>query len=50
MIYIHLFQLEKFLERAVFAYISYLWEREDALKVIHLWLKEAYWYFKKIVE
>ena len=30
-----------------FAYISYLWERKDTLKVIHPWLEEAYWHLKR---
>ncbi|GLV66498.1 HDIG domain-containing protein [Bacillus mycoides] len=38
------------LEHAAIVYISYLWERKDALKVIHPWLEEAYWYLKEIVE
>ncbi len=41
--------LEKSLEHAAFAYISYLWERKDTLKVIHPWLEEAYWHLKEIV-
>lgn len=40
--------LEKSLEHAAFAYISYLWERKDTLKVIHPWLEEAYWHLKEI--
>ncbi|MDH2888297.1 bis(5'-nucleosyl)-tetraphosphatase (symmetrical) YqeK [Bacillus cytotoxicus] len=35
--------LEISLEQAAFAYISYLWERKDTLKVLHPWLEEAYW-------
>ncbi|EJS67985.1 hypothetical protein ICW_03219 [Bacillus wiedmannii] len=42
--------LEKSLEHAAFAYISYLWDRKDTLKVIHPWLEEAYWQLKEIVE
>lgn len=42
--------LEKSLEHAAFAYISYLWERKNTLKVIHPWLEEAYWHLKEIVE
>jgi len=30
------------LEHAAFAYIQYLWERKDTLKVIHPWLADAY--------
>lgn len=37
-----MFNLEKSLTQGAFSYISYLWERKDALKVIHPWLKEAY--------
>ncbi|ALQ68146.1 bis(5'-nucleosyl)-tetraphosphatase (symmetrical) YqeK [Bacillus thuringiensis] len=40
--------LDKSLEHAAFAYISYLWERKDTLKVIHPWLEEAYWHLKEI--
>ncbi|EMA6344002.1 bis(5'-nucleosyl)-tetraphosphatase (symmetrical) YqeK [Bacillus cytotoxicus] len=35
--------LETSLEQAAFAYISYLWERKEALQVLHPWLEEAYW-------
>lgn len=42
--------LEKSLEHAAFAYISYLWDRKDTLKVIHPWLEEAYWQLKEIIE
>ncbi len=42
--------LEKSLEHAAFAYISFLWERKETLKVIHPWLKDAYWQLKEIVE
>lgn len=34
--------LEKSLEHAAFAYIQYLWERKDTLKVVHPWLAAAY--------
>ncbi|MED0827085.1 bis(5'-nucleosyl)-tetraphosphatase (symmetrical) YqeK [Bacillus pacificus] len=42
--------LEKSLEHAAFAYISYLWDRKDKLKVLHPWLEESYWQLKEIVE
>ncbi|KAB2451804.1 HD domain-containing protein [Bacillus sp. CH126_4D] len=42
--------LKKSLEHAAFAYISYLWDREDTLKVLHPWLEDAYWQLKEIVE
>ncbi len=42
--------LAKFLEKAAFVYISYLWERKDTFKVIHPWLEEAYWDLKGIVQ
>ncbi|PEJ03897.1 bis(5'-nucleosyl)-tetraphosphatase (symmetrical) YqeK [Bacillus wiedmannii] len=42
--------LEKSLEHAAFAYISYLWDKKDTLKVIHPWLEEAYWQLKEIVK
>lgn len=37
-----MFNLEKSLSHGAFSYISYLWERREALKVVHPWLKEAY--------
>ena len=40
--------LEKSLEHAAFAYISYLWDRKDKLKVLHPWLEESYWQLKKL--
>lgn len=42
--------IEKSLEHAAFAYISFLWARKETLKVIHPWLKDAYWQLKEIVE
>ncbi|MGN4443686.1 bis(5'-nucleosyl)-tetraphosphatase (symmetrical) YqeK [Bacillus cereus group sp. MYBK79-1] len=42
--------LNKSLEHAAFAYISYLWDRKDTLKVLHPWLEESYWQLKEIVE
>ncbi len=42
--------IEKSLEHAAFAYISFLWERKETLKVIHPWLKDAYWQLKEIIE
>ncbi|HDR7717037.1 HD domain-containing protein [Bacillus albus] len=42
--------LEKSLEHAAFAYISYLWDRKDKLKVLHPWLEESYWQLKEIIE
>lgn len=42
----YLAELEKELDRslthAAYAYLSYLWERREALRVIHPWLREAY--------
>ena len=35
-------QLQRSLKHGAFAYIHYLWERKETLKVIHPWLKEAY--------
>ncbi|MCR6098266.1 bis(5'-nucleosyl)-tetraphosphatase (symmetrical) YqeK [Salipaludibacillus agaradhaerens] len=35
-------QLEVSIGHAAFAYINYLWERKENLKVIHPWLTEAY--------
>ncbi|GAF07840.1 bis(5'-nucleosyl)-tetraphosphatase (symmetrical) YqeK [Paenibacillus pini] len=35
-------ELKKSLTHGAFAYINYLWERKETLKVIHPWLKEAY--------
>lgn len=34
--------LDVSLDDAAFAYISYLWEGRDSLKVVHPWLAEAY--------
>jgi predicted HD superfamily hydrolase involved in NAD metabolism len=34
--------LETSLQHAAFAYIHFLWERRDTLKVVHPWLIEAY--------
>ncbi|OPA73810.1 HAD family hydrolase [Paenibacillus selenitireducens] len=34
--------INKSLVRGAFAYINYLWERKDTLKVVHPWLSEAY--------
>ncbi|MGG2015236.1 bis(5'-nucleosyl)-tetraphosphatase (symmetrical) YqeK [Bacillus sp. S10(2024)] len=39
--------LEQSLEHACFAYISYLWERKQNLKVVHLWLQDAYFDLKE---
>lgn len=36
-------QLNVSLEHSAFAYIRYLWERKDQLKVLHPWLDEAYY-------
>ncbi|MCM3273496.1 bis(5'-nucleosyl)-tetraphosphatase (symmetrical) YqeK [Paenibacillus elgii] len=35
-------QLNRSLIHGAFAYINYLWERKQTLKVVHPWLKEAY--------
>ncbi|KIL42549.1 HAD family hydrolase [Gordoniibacillus kamchatkensis] len=34
--------LDKSPAHGAFAYINYLWERRETLKVVHPWLKEAY--------
>ncbi|GGD96261.1 bis(5'-nucleosyl)-tetraphosphatase (symmetrical) YqeK [Paenibacillus nasutitermitis] len=34
-------ELNKSLEHASFAYIDYLWQQRDKLRVVHPWLKEA---------
>ncbi|OAB47168.1 bis(5'-nucleosyl)-tetraphosphatase (symmetrical) YqeK [Paenibacillus antarcticus] len=34
--------LKNSLTHGAFAYINYLWERQETLKVVHPWLKEAY--------
>ncbi|HDX9579613.1 TPA: HD domain-containing protein [Bacillus pseudomycoides] len=39
--------LEQSLEHACFAYISYLWERRQDLKVVHPWLQDAYFDLKE---
>ncbi|CAG7643650.1 hypothetical protein PAESOLCIP111_04518 [Paenibacillus solanacearum] len=35
-------QLDVSLDHAAFAYIDYLWQRRDTLKVVHPWLREAH--------
>ncbi|BFH66118.1 haloacid dehalogenase [Paenibacillus dendritiformis] len=35
--------LEISLEHASYAYVNYLWERRDTLKVLHPWLRDAYY-------
>ncbi|WP_035430073.1 hypothetical protein [Bacillus sp. UNC322MFChir4.1] len=39
--------LELSLEHASFAYISFLWEQKESLKVIHSWLQDAYFDLKE---
>lgn len=39
--------LELSLEHACFAYISYLWEQRQNLKVVHPWLQDAYFDLKE---
>ncbi|WP_020061293.1 bis(5'-nucleosyl)-tetraphosphatase (symmetrical) YqeK [Bacillus sp. 123MFChir2] len=39
--------LELSLEHACFAYISYLWERKQNLKVVHPWLQDSYFDLKE---
>lgn len=39
--------LDQSLEHACFAYISYLWERRQNLKVVHPWLQDAYFDLKE---
>lgn len=34
--------LQESLKHGAFAYINYLWERKESLKVVHPWLREAY--------
>lgn len=36
--------LQHSLEQAAFAYLSFLWEQREKLRVVHPWLKEAYEY------
>jgi len=36
-----LLELNKSLDHASFAYIDYLWQQRDKLRVVHPWLKEA---------
>ncbi|MCR8845884.1 bis(5'-nucleosyl)-tetraphosphatase (symmetrical) YqeK [Paenibacillus sp. SC116] len=35
--------LEQSLDAACFSYIDYLWQRREQLKVVHPWLKDAYY-------
>ncbi|MED1951362.1 bis(5'-nucleosyl)-tetraphosphatase (symmetrical) YqeK [Brevibacillus centrosporus] len=36
-------ELEKSVEHACYSYIRYLWQKRESLRVIHPWLKEAYY-------
>jgi len=38
---------EESLEKAVYNFINYLIENKDKMKVVHPWLREAYFYLKK---
>ncbi|GAB6931201.1 bis(5'-nucleosyl)-tetraphosphatase (symmetrical) YqeK [Paenibacillus sp. JCM 10914] len=42
-------QLHKSLEHAAFAYLQYLWDRRDSLRVIHPWLADAYYDLKDML-
>lgn len=43
-------QLERSLEHAAFAYLSYLWENKEHLKVLHPWTESAYLELKQLCE
>jgi len=40
-------QLDKSLDHAALEYITYLWERRENLRVVHPWLREAYFELKE---
>ncbi|GAA3409125.1 bis(5'-nucleosyl)-tetraphosphatase (symmetrical) YqeK [Paenibacillus hodogayensis] len=42
-------QLDQSLNHAAFAYIHYLWEQRDNLRVVHPWLRDAYYELKDLV-
>lgn len=43
-------QLDQSLNHAAFEYINFLWTQRENLKVIHPWLKDAYYELKELVE
>lgn len=43
-------QLEHSLDLAAFEYIQYLWVQKEKLKVVHPWLKDAYYELVELVE
>jgi len=42
--------LEISLEHGAFVYIQYLWKQKDKLKVVHPWLKDAYYHLNAKIE
>lgn len=42
--------LEISLSHGAFAYIDYLWQRKETLRVVHPWLREAYYDLKEILK
>ncbi|TBL80036.1 HD domain-containing protein [Paenibacillus thalictri] len=38
------------LEHGAFSYLEYMWEQRDRLKVVHPWLKEAYFELKRKIQ
>ncbi|BFH64790.1 hypothetical protein [Paenibacillus azoreducens] len=40
-------QLDRSLEHAAFAYIHFLWEQRETLRVVHPWLRDAYFELEK---
>jgi len=42
-------QLDHSLNHAAFEYINFLWKQRESLRVIHPWLRDAYYYLKEMV-
>lgn len=40
-------QLDRSLEHAAFAYIHFLWEQRETLRVVHPWLRDSYFELEK---
>ncbi|MDR0263207.1 MAG: bis(5'-nucleosyl)-tetraphosphatase (symmetrical) YqeK [Sphingobacterium sp.] len=43
-------QLDRSLDHAAFAYIHFLWEQRENLRVVHPWLRDAYFELEKQVD
>lgn len=42
-------EFDKSLEHASFAYINYLWQQREKLRVIHPWLRDAYYELEPVI-